>query len=108
MHGAARKGWEPPRGKAVLSDGALLPNSRPDLGTAVALFCMSEDNQIVKRCPICRVAMVRQNKDDGTILYQCLFCKTEVNIAPATDNRLRSSGPSVAQASCRRLCAVLT
>jgi hypothetical protein len=86
MHEPPRKGWEPPRGKAVLSDGAFLPYADRISGPPLPWFLrMAEKQQIVKPCPICGVAMVRQDEENGAILYRCCLCETEVKIAPATN-----------------------
>jgi hypothetical protein len=57
-------------------------------------LCMAEEQQIAKPCPVCGVAMMRQDKDDGAILYRCCLCKTEVKIAPATNKPKEAKPPA--------------
>jgi uncharacterized Zn finger protein (UPF0148 family) len=34
--------------------------------------------EVVKTCPVCKVAMFRRVKDAETTLYECPLCKTEI------------------------------
>lgn len=72
--------WWPGRGQAVLSDGAILPRDAPDFGTAIAheaaKMVDQQEREIVRTCPICKVAMVRRVKDEQRTVYECLLCKT--------------------------------
>ena len=67
--------------------------TRPNLGTAIAYdttkMVDQREREIVKTCPICKVAMVRRVKDNETTVYECLLCKTVIEMKqPAHTSKL--------------------
>lgn len=39
---------------------------------------------MTRACPVCGVAMVRQTKNDGAIVYQCCSCMAEIEYKSPT------------------------
>jgi hypothetical protein len=44
----------------------------------------TQQYSMTRACPVCGVAMVRQTRDDGAIVYQCCSCKTEIEYKSPT------------------------
>ena len=50
-----------------------------------------QGREIVKTCPVCKVAMVRRVKEAETTLYECPLCKTEIEARQPTNGPLMKS-----------------
>ena len=43
-----------------------------------------QEQQSIKACPVCGVAMIRRVKDGKTIVYRCYSCETEIEMTRPT------------------------
>jgi hypothetical protein len=78
------RGGSLPGGKAVLSDVAFLPKratrSQDRQLPNVTKMAESQEPEPPKTCPVCSVAMMRQVNPDGTLVYRCYSCGTEIKM----------------------------
>jgi hypothetical protein len=59
------------------------PSSEPPL-CMVAKMSDGQKQEPPRACPVCGVAMMRQVAADGTLIYRCYSCETEIKVRQPT------------------------